>query len=234
MKNTNSTTTTTVNTLEALRKDCTCAMQAYDKAAADKSTITAAALNDAAAKVEKAINAYNAHVLETAYADCLDADNPIAAIARRHEWSKMRHSKKQGTSVMEGVSTRFNLLDFIAYTEKTSTPIPDAAVIKTQLSHVTDTISNYITRRLSDDETASIKVPADALEKLIRTIGIDGVHGRAKDIRFIQYAATRPGKLGELRTMKDKAVAPYIMDVFFTQLAGVPYKFEDKKAASNK
>ncbi len=68
-----------------------------------------------------------------------------------------------------------------------------------------------------------------ALETLIQAIGLEGVHARSVDVRFIAYAVTRAHKLGELAQIKESAIAPYIMDVFAMQLRNAEYKFEEKE-----
>lgn len=234
--NTTNTTTTTIiefTTPADLLKDLHSAMmeKAREFFGLDSAKVTAAvsaAANDA---MTKATNAYNTAVKEAAYEIALASEHPVGYLckARKHTTMHPRSDKKAGVTTTSR-SARFDLFDFIEYaaSEKVNKPVAGADMLKEKLAAVAEKLGEYVDASMKKDANPVTKHCAAALEDLCKYIGVPGVHGRAKDVRFLSYAVTKAKELGELSKITADTVAPFIMDMYHVQLLGKEYTFESK------
>jgi len=218
--------------MNSLRAAAINAMAAYDVAESKKAEITAAAYNDAVKAMRDAVAAYNDAALANMYDTFIESGAPIEKLARALHWSKMAIVTKKDTgTMMQGRSTRFDLLNLLKYAAEHDRPIEGAADIAAAMTAAAAAIADHISANITKEGGASVATVKAALQAVLDKLGIEKLFARSKDIRFIEYAVTRARELGELAKITPAAVAPYIMDVVNAQIYGKVYTFAaDKKA----
>ena len=201
----------------------------------DNAKVTAAVSLAAKESMDKAYSAYNDKVKKNAYSLALASESPIAYLCKARNYSSA-HARCDKNGVVSNVfrSTRFDLLDFIAYAKSKNINLPVAGSddFKAKLKVFAEKLSDYVLACIRKEEVTNIKQAVESLEAVCRCIGVPGVHGRKKDVRFMGFVATRAKELGVLSTIDDKAVVPFIMDMYHVQLLKKEYAFEEKKSES--
>lgn len=241
---TNITTTTTSNStsnsnsLLNIVHNC---MHKFDALSADVNAKNADVLaaHDA---LEQAVNAYNQHTLETAYADFDGSDTPLQALAIRATWDKMTTRRKDGVTSIVFRSTRFDVLGYlqhVADARKNGATITLPAsidVIKDALKKASEALSAFLIASVNQDtEPVSIKNTAAAVYNYARLYTIDGLKVRPADVRYLCAVVCKAGELGELKAIKPEAVARYLLDVVHVQTKnGGKYALEAAKKAAKK
>lgn len=223
---TTTTTSTATNSNQLLSVVHNC-MHNFDSLTADvnaKNTDVLAA-RDA---LEQAVNAYNQHTLETAYADFDGSDAPLQALAIRATWDKMTTRRKDNVTSIVFRSTRFDVLAYLQHVADvrkdgaTITLPASIDVIKDALKKASEALSTFLLASLNQDTepAVSIKNTAAAVYNYARLYTIDGLKVRPADVRYLCAVVCKAGELGELKAIKPEAVARYLLDVVHVQTKG--------------
>ena len=193
--------------------------------------------------LEQAVNAYNQHTLETAYADFDGSDVPLQALAIRATWDKMTTRRKDNVTAIVFRSTRFDVLGYLQHVADarkdgaTITLPASIDVIKDALKKASEALSTFLLASLNQDTepAVSIKNTAAAVYNYARMFGIDGLKIRPSDVRYLCAVVARAGELGELKAIKPEAVSRYLLDVVHVQTKnGGKYALEAAKKAAKK
>ena len=193
--------------------------------------------------LEQAVNAYNQHTLETAYADFDGSDVPLQALAIRATWDKMSTRRKDNVTAIVFRSTRFDVLGYLQHVADarkdgaTITLPASIDVIKDALKKASEALSTFLLASLNQDTepAVSIKNTAAAVYNYARMFGIDGLKIRPSDVRYLCAVVARAGELGELKAIKPEAVSRYLLDVVHVQTKnGGKYALEAAKKAAKK
>lgn len=235
------TTTTNTNTNTNLLNIVHNCMHKFDALSAD---VNAKNMDVLAARdaLEQAVNTYNQHTLETAYADFDGSDVPLQALAIRATWDKMTTRRKDNVTSIVFRSTRFDVfgyLQHVADARKDGATITLPAsidVIHDALKKASEALSAFLIASVNQDtEPVSIKNTAAAVYNYARLYTIDGLKVRPADVRYLCAVIARAGELGELKTIKADAVARYLLDVVHVQTKkDKKYAFEAAKKAAKK
>ena len=192
--------------------------------------------------LEQAVNAYNQHTLEAAYADFDGADAPLRALAVRATWDKLTTRRKDGTTSIVFRSTRFDVLGYLQHVvdaRKNGATITLPAsidTIKDALKKASEALSAYVLYGINHDtEGVSIKNTAATIYNYARLYNVDSLRIRPADVRYLAMIVTRAGELGEIRAVKPETVARYLLDVVHIQTKGKgSYALEAAKKAAKK
>lgn len=237
--NSNSNSNSNSNQLLNIVHNC---MHNFDSLTADvnaKNTDVLAARDT----LEQAVNAYNQHTLEAAYADFDKADAPLKALAVRATWDKLTTRRKDNVTAIVFRSTRFDVLGYLQHVvdaRKNGATITLPAsidVIKDALKKASEALSAFLLASLNQDTepAVSIKNTAAAVYNYARLYTIDGLKVRPADVRYLCAVVCKAGEVGEIRAIKPETVARYLLDVVHVQTKnGGKYALEAAKKAAKK
>ena len=233
-----STSTSTSTNLLNIVHNC---MHKFDALSADVNAKNADALA-ARDALEQAVNAYNQHTPETAYADFDTTDAPMKALAVRATWDKMTTRRKDNVTSIVFRSTRFDVLGYLQHVadarkDGANITLPASIdVIKDALKKASEALSAFLIASVNQDtEPVSIKNTAATVYNYARLYTIDGLKVRPADVRYLCAVVCKAGELGEIRAIKPETVARYLLDVVHVQTKnGGKYALEAAKKAAKK
>ena len=235
MTNNNSTNS---NQLLSVVRNC---MHNFDSLTADTNSknVDVLAARDA---LEQAVNAYNQHTLETAYADFDTTDAPMKALAVRATWDKLTTRRKDNVTSIVFRGTRFDVMDYLRHVVdarkdgKTVNLPASIDTIRDALKKASEALSAFLIASVNQDtEPVSIKNTAAAVYNYARLYTIDGLKVRPADVRYLCAVVCKAGELGEIRAIKPETVARYLLDVVHVQTKnGGKYALDAAKKAAKK
>ena len=178
---------------------------------------------------ESALSALNLDARNNAYASALLDANPVAALCKATHYTRFAFRAKKTGVECASLTARLNLLDFFAACEEGKVSLPvEIQPVKNALAKVATAVKTMVNEGVTK-ETMSTKATKEALVDFIKTTGVEGVHGRSVDARFLAFAVTKAKEMGELADITVESVVPFVMDMFHVQLLGLEYKFETKE-----